>query len=405
MSKAGTLVSFNLMNSSSTGKIMMQVASLAKTKGYETYQVYPDNRYGNPPISGDLQICSGIQHKIFQRFCRHTGLDGCTAFFATLRILRKLDKIQPTVIQMHNMHSSYINLPLLFRYIKRHHIPVVWTLHDCWTFTGHCPYFSYAGCEKWKTGCYGCTLYRKYPKTEFDNSKMMYRLKKKWFTGVENLTIVTPSQWLANLAKQSYMKEYPVQVINNGIDLSVFRPVQSNVREKYGIARDEKMLLAVAFGWGAPQKNVDVIIALAKQLPKDYRIVMVGAFDGELPENVIFIDRTNNQQELAELYGAADLFVLPSREENYPTVVMEAVSCGTPVVMYDAGGSAEIINEKTGVAVPCDDYDALYQEIIRICQTMPFDRNDCLERAKSFDMNQKHEEYVQLYDAVTGVIR
>lgn len=402
MTKAGTLVSLNLINSGSTGKIMMQVAALARTKGYETYQIYPNSKRGNPPIPGDLPICSEIEHKIYQRICRYTGFNGCSAVLATLRVLRKLEKNPPTVIQLHNLHHSYINLPLLFRYIKKHQIPVVWTLHDCWAFTGHCPHFLYAGCDKWKTGCHHCPLYKEYPKSAFDNSRRMYRLKKKWFCGIENMTIVTPSQWLADLAKQSFLKEYPVKVINNGIDLSVFRPVKSNVREKYGIAQEEKLLLTVAFGWGNPKKGADVIGSLAKQLPEDYRIIMVGAISRELPENIISIQRTNSQQELAELYSAADLFVMPSREENYPTVVMESIACGTPVVMYDAGGGAEIINEKTGMAVPCDDYDSLYREIIRICQTMPYHQEDCLERAKSFDLNEKYEAYIRLYNAANN---
>ena len=397
MHKKGTLVSFNLLNSGSTGKIMMQVAALAKENGYETYQVYPGSAHGNKPVFGDLQICSQTANKIYQRICRYIGLNGCSAVLATLRILRKLRKVQPTVIQLHNLHHSYVNLPLLFRYIKKYEVPVVWTLHDCWSFTGHCPHFLYAGCDKWKTQCHHCSLYKQYPESAFDDSKRMYKLKKRWFTGVKNMTIVTPSQWLADLVKQSFLKEYPVQVINNGIDLSVFKPIQSDIKNQYGIAPDEKLLLTVAYGWGSRKKGADVIFSLAKDLPKNYRIILVGAISGEIPENIIVIPRTNNQQELAALYTAADLFVMPSREENYPTVVMEAIACGTPVIMYDAGGGKEIITEKTGMSVPCDDYQALYNGIIEICNDSPYMMQDCLERAKSFDKNQKYEEYLALY--------
>lgn len=401
MAKAGTLVSINLINSGSTGKIMMQVAAVARERGYETYQIYPGHRNGIPAGPGDIVICSELENRIYQRICRYIGLNGCSAVLATKRVLRKLDKLQPTVLQLHNLHHSYINLPLLFRYIKKHRIPVVWTLHDCWAFTGHCPHFLYIGCDKWKTQCYDCPLYKKYPESAFDDSRRMYRLKKKWFCGVENMTIVTPSQWLAGLVKASFLKDYPVQVINNGIDLSVFKPTASDVREKYGIGAEEKLLLAVAFGWGSPQKGVDVIFSLARDLPENYRIIMVGAIAREVPENIIWVPRTNNQHELAELYTAADLFVMPSREETFALVNVESIACGTPVVMYDAGGDAEIVDEKTGTVVPCDDYEALYKAIIEVTETKPYHREDCLSRAKQFDKNAKHKEYVQLYDAVS----
>lgn len=404
MSRSGTLVSINLINSGSTGKIMMQVASLAKQRGYETYQIYSGNRNGNAAIPGDIRICSEIENKIYQRICRYTGFNGCSAVLATWRVLRKLDKIHPTVIQLHNLHHSYINLPMLFRYIKKRNITVVWTLHDCWAFTGHCPHFLYAGCDKWKTGCYSCPLYKQYPESAFDDSRRMYRLKKKWFCGVQNMTIVTPSQWLADLVKQSFLKDYPVQVINNGIDLSVFHPIQSNVRETYDIPDDAKLLLAVSFGWEL-KKGLSEIISLAKDLPERYQIVMVGTdaeTDAQLPKNIISIHRTNNQQELAVLYTAADLLVMPSREETYPTVVMESIACGTPVVMYDAGGGKEIITEKTGIAVPCDDYDALYRAIIQICESKQYNQYDCEEHAKSFDKKEKYEEYIKVYEKVNG---
>jgi glycosyltransferase involved in cell wall biosynthesis len=230
----------------------------------------------------------------------------------------------------------------------------------------------------------------------------MYKLKKKWFCGVQNMTIVTPSQWLADLVKQSFLKEYPVRVIHNGIDLSAFHPVKSNVREKYGIPEDTKLLLAVAFGWSA-QKGLNEIISLAKDLPENYRIMMVGTdgtTDAQLPKNIISIHRTNDQQEMAAVYTAADLFVMPSREETYPTVVMEAIACGTPAVLYDAGGGKEILTEKTGLVVPCDDYDAFYKAIVQICEEKPYQQEDCLERAEDFSAAPKFEAYVELYDQI-----
>ena len=222
------------------------------------------------------------------------------------------------------------------------------------------------------------------------------------------MTIVTPSQWLADLVKESFLKEYPVKVIHNGIDLEVFKPTSSDFRERYGIPAEKSVLLGVAFGWGV-RKGLDVFVELARRLdPEKYQIVLVGTdekTDKLLPENIISIHRTQNQTELAEIYTAADLFVNPTREENYPTVNMESIACGTPVLTFRTGGSPEILTEKTGSVVPCDDIDALEQEIRRICIEKPFSQADCLEHAKSFDMHQRFEEYVKLYEekSVGGV--
>lgn len=293
-------------------------------------------------------------------------------------------------------------MPLLFKYIKAHSIPVIWTLHDCWAFTGHCPYFDMAECTKWKTGCYSCPKYKEYPTTILDNSKFMYRLKKKWFSGVKNMNIITPSQWLADLVKQSFLKDYPVKVINNGIDLNIFKPVKSDFRKKHRINNDDYMLLGVAFGWGE-RKGLDVFTTLAKNLADNYKIVLVGTdneIDKLLPPNIISIHRTQNQAELAEIYTAADLFINPTREENYPTVNMEAIACGTPVLTFDTGGSPEIPDETCGAVVPKNDIEAMQREIIRICKNKPYSSEACIERAKKFNMNDRFMEYIKLYKGV-----
>jgi glycosyltransferase involved in cell wall biosynthesis len=229
----------------------------------------------------------------------------------------------------------------------------------------------------------------------------MHKRKKKLFSGL-NMTIITPSQWLADLVKQSFLKNYPVRVIHNGIDLSVFKPTPSDFRKRYGIALEKKILLGVAFGWGA-RKGLDVFIDLAKRLDdKYYQIVLVGTDDNvdkQLPDSIISIHRTQNQAELAEIYTAADLFVNPTREENYPTVNMESLACGTPVLTFRTGGSPECIDEYCGAVVDCDDVDAMEREIIRICSDAPYSKEDCLKRAASFDHHKRFEEYIQLYES------
>ena len=329
-----------------------------------------------------------------------TGFEGCFSLFSTIKALKKIQSFKPDIIHLHNLHGTYINLPLLMRYIKKHKIRVVWTLHDCWAFTGHCPHFAYENCGKWKTGCSHCPRYRLYPKSLFDNSKFMWKLKKRWFTSIENLTIVTPSKWLADLVRDSYLKEYPVKVIHNGIDLDVFNPTKSDFRRQYGISDNQKIVLGVAFGWGV-KKGMDVLMELSKHLGKDFRIVMVGtndAIDEQLGNTIISIHRTQDQKELSAIYSAADVFVNPTREEVLGLTNIEANACGTPVITFRSGGSPECIDETSGSVVDCDDVDAMKREILRICKEMPYSQTDCINRAKKFNVAHMFKDYISLFE-------
>lgn len=400
--KQKILVSVNLGNFGSTGGIMRGISKLAGSNGYCAYQAFPRGKDEKDIIERDIIISNDISKHINQRLGWITGFNGCFAYFATQKLIKKLRAIAPDIIHLHNLHNCYIHLPSLFRFIKKQNIPAVWTLHDCWAFTGQCPYFTDVGCEKWKAGCGGCPQYKNYPESIYDNTKTMFLMKKKWFTGVPSMTIVTPSEWLASLARESYLKEYPIKTINNGIDLSVFKPTDSDFREKHQ-CEGKFLLLGVAFGWGR-RKGLDVFLELAKRLDERYQIVLVGTddeVDKLLPSNIISIHRTKNAEELAALYSAADLFVIPTREDNFPTVNMESLACGTPVLTFNTGGSPEMIDEKTGSVVPCDDVDALYNEILDISASGRFSSEDCVERAKLYDRNTKFSEYVELFDTIT----
>lgn len=396
------VIHINAVPYGSTAQIAKGLSLMARSRGYEPYMAFG---YSYHPMSGlfnEIKCGNAVDKILHLLLGRTTGFHGCFSRLATWAFLRKLPAA-PDVIHLHNLHGWYLNLPMLFRYIKKNRIPVVWTLHDCWSFTGHCPHFTMAKCEKWKTGCHHCPQYREYPECLYDHSKMMYGFKKEWFTGVEDLTIVTPSQWLADLVKESFLKEYPVKVIHNGIDLNVFKPTAGDFRERYGIPESKKILLGVAFGWGV-RKGLDVFVELAKRLdPEQYQIVLVGTddrTDAQLPENIISIHRTNNQQELAQIYTAADLFVNPTREENYPTVNMESIACGTPALTFRTGGSPEILTEDTGCVVDCDDIDGMEREIRRICEERPFSTEDCLKRAAEFDSGARFLDYISLYRSV-----
>ena len=391
------IISLNLGNFGSTGRIARGIVELSNEEGYDTCFAYPDNLFNVPIQNGDIRISSDIVRRINERASYYTGYIGCFSFFTTWRLIRKLKKIKPDILHLHNIHNSYVNHSMLFRYIKKYDVRTVWTLHDCWAFTGQCPYFTLEGCEKWKYGCYGCSLYKQYPATCYDNTKKMWKLKKKWFTGVSDMTLVTPSLWLANLVKQSFLKDYPVRVINNGIDFSVFRPTESNFRKKYDL-EGKFVILGVAFDWGI-RKGLDVFIELAGMLGEEYAIVLVGttdAIDKELPKNIVSIHRTADQSELAEIYTACDVFANPTREDNFPTVNIEALACGTPVITFNTGGSVEIPDETCGAITEKNDAESLYNEIIKE-KHMPKPRQACLNRAKLYDRNEKFREYIELY--------
>ncbi len=378
----------------STGKICVSISKLLSDKGIENYIIYTSGKSDYP-----LGIkCSGTVYKKIQALkSRIFGNYGFNSKNATKEIIELFEKIQPDVIHIHNIHGHDCDLEMLFEFIKKRKTKLVWTFHDCWSFTGYCTHFDMMGCEKWKNGCYDCPQHKEYS-WFFDRSGRLYEKKKELFKNLD-LTIVTPSKWLADKVKQSFLKEYNVVVINNGVDLSVFEPLKSNFRKERSL-EGRKIILGVSFGW-SDKKGLDVFIELAKRLPGNYQIVLVGTnekTDKLLPENIVSIHRTQNQKELAEIYTAADVFINPTREENYPTVNMEAIACGTPVITFRTGGSPEIIDETCGCVVEKDDIDAMEREIIRICEEKPYSEEACIKKAKAFDENERFKEYLELYE-------
>lgn len=392
----------------STGKIMLQIANCARDKLHEV-RTYSTNcsakRYKKLPPApiGHKYYGSYVENFLHAFLGKVFANNGCHSYFGTKKLIRDLKKWQPDIIHLHNLHSFCINIPLLFKYIKKYDIRVVWTLHDCWTFTGHCPYFDMIDCDKWKTGCHHCKAYKEYPKVYWDNTSKIYALKKKCFLGVKDMTLVTPSNWLADLVKQSFLKNYPVEVIHNGIDLNIFKPTESNFRERYN-CKNKFIILGVAFGWGK-RKGIDVFLELAKRLDERFQIVLVGTDDNvdkQLPSNIISIHRTQNQKELAQIYTEANLFINPTREDNFPTVNIEALACGTPVVTFKTGGSPEILDETCGVTVDKNDIEGIIKAIENMVKDKPLIKEDCLNRAQKFKADEKFLEYIKLYQRNRG---
>lgn len=381
--------------SGSTGKICISVSKLLTETEIENYIFYTS---GDSDYPQGIRYMSALENKFQALKAKIIGNYGFQSVAGTKRLIAELERIAPDIVHLHNLHSHNVHIEILFRYLKERQIKIFWTFHDCWAFTGYCPHYTMAGCDRWKSkGCGNCPQ-RVHYSWFFDRSAMLYEKKKQLFSGLD-LTIITPSQWLADQVKMSFLKDYPVKVINNGIDLSVFYPRETDFRRKHHLEK-KFVLLGVAFGWGK-RKGLDVFIRLAERLdPEKFQIILVGTdnkVDKQLPENIISIHRTANQTELAEIYSAADLFVNPTREENYPTVNMESTACGTPVLTFRTGGSPESIDVQTGVVVDCDDEKSLYQEIQKIAETKVFCEENFRIKAQQFAEKQKFAEYVQLY--------
>lgn len=332
----------------STGRIATDIAGEYLSKGDNVVVAYGRDSVPQEYQAISKRITSEVDVRLNGVMARLFDNDGFNAYIATKRFLDWANEYDPDLLWLHNLHGYYINVELLFDWIKsRPNMEVKWTLHDCWAFTGHCTYFTYAGCNKWQTGCNNCPQKKSYPKSLiFDNSLSNYSRKRNAFTGINKMTIITPSFWLASLVKNSFLKDYPIVVKHNTIS-SKFKPTESNIREQLGI-KDKYMILGVAAQW-TERKGLKDFIDLSMKLNDSCSIVLVGLTKKQissLPDNVIGLEKTNSVEELVELYSAADVFFNPTYEDNYPTTNLESKACGTPVITYNTGGSPESVDPR-----------------------------------------------------------
>ena len=339
-------VQINTVPNGSTGTVMRRVAEERRTAGDDCWLMWGRGRAAENDREYNFGSKVGVYaDALLTRFDDRAGFHSKTA---TKRLLAKLDEIDPDIVHLHNPHGYYLNIEMLFAWLASHRCQVRWTLHDCWAFTGHCAHFTYVKCDRWKTGCHDCPQKKTYPASNLlDSSRRNWEDKHRIFTGIspERMTLVTPSHWLEGLVRESFLKDYPIEVRHNTIDTSVFRPTSSDFRDRYGIG-DRFMVLGVASPW-TERKGLDDFIRLTRDLDsKKYAIVLVGLSEGQvrhLPEGVIGLGRTESQRELAGIYTMADVFFNPTIEDNFPTVNLEAEACGTPVVTYATGGCAETV--------------------------------------------------------------
>ena len=353
----------SVVNWGSTGRIAEEIGYKAIEKGWESYIGYGRNDGSSKSnkikigTNWDVQL-HGIQTRLFDNH-------GFGSRKATETFIREIDKINPDIIHLHNIHGYYVNIEVLFNYLSKLNTPIVWTFHDCWSITGHCTHFSYINCEKWKNHCEKCPQTKEYPTSLLiDNSYDNFEKKKNLFTSVKNMTIVCVSNWLADIVKKSYFT-CPIKVIYNGVDTEVFIPkIRRDIAKIYNV-ENKFIILGVANIWGKRKGFLD-FIELSKNLSADEIIILIGLTKAqikELPPNIIGIEKTTNINKLAELYSLADIFINPTWEDNFPTTNLEALSCGTPVITYDTGGSSEAISAETGFVIKKGNINGIRQII------------------------------------------
>lgn len=378
----------------STGKIAYQIAEVQKSHGITPYIAAGDCfAEGDNLYAMDTKLYRKVNILKTRLFGKH----GFYNKSATRKLLRWIDKVQPDVIHLHNIHGHYLNVKLLFEYIKEHEIPVLWTLHDCWAFTGHCSHFDYIGCNKWLEGCHHCSLKADYPISWFfDRSKGNYKAKKELFTAPHKMHITLPSKWHKSLCDKSFLNKYPITVVNNGISLDAFKPTESDIRKEMGI-EDKFVILAIVNNL-AGTKGGQYLPELAKYLKEDECIVLLTLGDAgeDLPANIYLAPKTSDPEKLARLYTMADVFVNPSLQETFSLINLESIACGTPVVTFDSGGGLESQSEKTGVAVKRADVKGMYEGIERV-RRGEFKKEDCIQRAREFDYKLKYEQFIDIY--------
>jgi glycosyltransferase involved in cell wall biosynthesis len=391
------------VNTGSTGRIAEEIGQTLLRAGHESWIAFGrpvrESQSSTIRIGGAKgQFLHGLQTRIFDTHGFGSKAD-------TARFVQQAAALQPDIVHLHNLHGYYLHAGVLFNWLRAAKVPVVWTLHDCWPFTGHCTFFDSVQCEKWKTACHHCPKTKAYPSSYvFDASAANYARKKKLFGGAERLHLVTPSEWLAAQVRQSYLKAHPLNVIYNGVDPEIFHPeAPSDFRERYQ-CRDQKIILGVASIWDK-RKGLEDFKQLSRMLPPDHRIVLVGLDEKQqegLSANITGISRTDNLAQLAGLYATADVFVNPTWQDNFPTTNIEALAAGTPVVTYNTGGSPEAVNEATGLVLPKGEVAGLLSAITAITSAGKQSwTTACRQRAlQCFNRSDRYTDYLRLYSAL-----
>lgn len=385
----------------STGKIAQQIGDVAIKHGWESFIAYSGREKEISSNSKLIRVGSYVESCIHYVEDKLLDKEGLSSRIATKKLLRTIDKIKPDIVHLHNIHDHWLNYNFIFQYLANNKIPVVWTQHDQWATTGHCMY-NICGCERWKEECHDCPISKWY---SLDCSRRNYQLKKKLLANIPSLTIVPVSEWLGDNIRQSHLKNRPIKVIHNGIDIHTFSPQPTNAHERYGIDKDKNIILGVAAIWDE-RKGLNDFYELAKCLDKDkFAIIIVGQLTEEIKQvngcQIVFVGRTQNALELAQLYSSASVFVNPTYQDNYPTTNLEAIACGTPVITYRTGGSPEVIDDGTGIVIEQGDVAGLAKAVYKLSAANY--KDSCRQKAiGEFDSTKCFNPYVILYNKLIG---
>lgn len=401
MSKKLLLIN-SVINTGSTGRIAESIGEVANANGFKTYVAY--GRKSNKSSLQTYKIGNSFFnfiHLVLSRFFDNQGL---LSIIPTLRLISYIKKIKPDIINLHNIHGYYISHKLIFKYLNSTSIKIYWTFHDCWPITGHCIYFDYVQCDKWKTSCNNCPQTHTYPRSYFrDRSRKNFKEKKELFSKNKNLTIIGVSNWMCSLVDKSFLKNSNKITIHNGINLKVFTPLSKFEYQLINELDSKKFtILGVAYQWTSRKGLLD-FIKLTERLNSDFQIILVGLSRkqiGNLPKNIIGIPKTENISELVQLYSYSDVFVNPTYEDNYPTTNLEAMACGTPVITYNTGGSIESVCNETGFIIDKGDINSLTSSIIKLRND--FKKNHFLKKCrlkaeKYFDEDISYKKYIETF--------
>lgn len=357
----------NSVCNGSTGTICKNLYKVAEEAGHTCCIAYGR---GEAP-KGFNTIKIGNKFDIYMHVLKARLFDamGFGSKYATNEFIKEIDKFKPDIIHLHNIHGYYLNIEILFKYLKAHpEIKKIWTLHDCWSFTGHCAHYTNVKCDRWMTQCYdNCPNKREYPKAILSKAKSNFIRKKRIFQEVENMCLVVPSKWLQKEVSSSYLKNYLTHVINNGVDTNVFKPIPSNIKEQYNI-ENKKIILGVASVWNEG-KGLNTFIELAQKIKKDYQIVLIGLTKAQIksiPNTILGIEKTSNVYELVKWYSTAELYLNPTLADTYPTVNLEALACGIPVITFNTGGSPESAYAKNNKIVFSNETEELIDKIYKL---------------------------------------
>lgn len=394
------------INRSSIGRTTEQIGSLVLSEGWESYIAWGRN----DGKSESKKIHIGNKLSVFSHvlMTRLFDLHGFGSYISTKIFIRELARIKPDIIHLHDIHGYYLNVKLLFKFLKEYDIPVVWTHHDCWAFTGHCAFYSSVDCNKWITGCNNCPLYKEYPRSIFiDNSKLNYKLKKSIFLSLNNLYNVGVSEWISEELNKSFLNKYPILTICNGIDTDVFFPNQRNsedVRIKYGINKEDVVLIGVATSWGE-RKGLSDYFKLREVLDDNYKIVLIGvtkSLQAKLPSGVVGIPRTDSLDELRDLYSSSDIVLNFANAESFGKTTPEGLACGVPSIVYNCTASPYLVDKDTGVVVDKGDIIAIVNAIREI---MSWDKDITIKKCRAracelYSIKNNWPQYISLYKKI-----